>query len=113
MAIALKAQTINVSLTINDNSMDTRYVATFYVYNAMDNNYCTITSTNPVTGLEIGSHNISLTCGVPYDTNTPIYKIIVKVNRQNQNSPVEQDETPLCNTDDLYGQTHSLGVTFP
>lgn len=111
LTVALDAQTINVKLNIDD-VINTQYSATFKVYDILGNTY-TITSTNPVTGLQNGVNNITLTCLVQYDVNFPFYYISVTVRRMSQLFPEKTDTVGPFSTDELYQDTHSMGVTFP
>lgn len=107
-AVALSAQTINVSLTIT-NTEDPHYTATFYVYNSNTGTFCPITSTNPIT-VDNGTTFISLNCKVPDDTINKIYRVGVVVEYPGGSG---QDATAFLNTEELYtADAHPLTVNF-
>jgi len=104
-------QTISVKLKIDD-VVNTQYSASFTVYDILNNVY-TITSTNPVTGLQNGVNYITLTCPVEYDVDFPFYYISVTVRRMSQLFPEKTDTVGPMSTEELYQDTHYMGVTFP
>ena len=104
------ARNINIKLKIDDPN-NTQYSAYFQVFDILGN-YYTITSTNPVNWLQNGVNDVVITCPVAFDVIKPFYKIKVYVRRMNSLLPVHTDEIQPVNTDDLYQQTHYLGVSF-
>ncbi len=102
--VVVNAQTIDVSLTIN-NDDDPLYTTTFYVY--MEGSGIIYTET--FTDIENGVTDFSLDYLVPDDTLLPIYTVYVSVS---YSGITQYDHTPAVNTNQLYNYVFPLEVNF-